>query len=251
MKYLIFIIFNFALMQPSQDASDCEYSYASLDQALIELWDSSKNSDNLRATVALDRIDREWNLIVPDLYKFLNPVVNIQDFNKDMDYLIISMKISLYGRDFGELSQVAIKMLYQFKALREHQFNMKNANYPIDAVLDMVELYEEIDDTVHDQMFGLKYWFEFEDMVLGFNSEWDAYKKLSIENVTQCFPHIVKHEHDIKIEKVEECLSFFLASLESGYRTDFEIPCDQLGSALSDLLVLYSDFGEEDVTHKN
>jgi len=242
MKYLSIIIISVGLLlQAIPSYSNCDKSYPKLDKALISLWHSSKTSDHEGAKNAIDQIDREWSLIVTDLYKYLNPFVNIDQFNKDMDYFIISMKISLYEEDYADLAIYSMKMLYQFKALREHQKNASVEAYPLDHLLNMIATYKEIDETVHDQMFGLKYWFEFEDLVAKLKQEWQVYDELSHTQITACFPFMSKGYHLLGKSKVKDCLSYFLASLESGYRTDFAMPCDELGGALRELLVLYSD----------
>lgn len=239
------------ILQVTVSYSNCDASYPKLDQALISLWHHSTVNDHEGAKHALDHIDREWNLMVPELYKYLHPTVNIEQFNKDMDYFIISMKISLYERDYIDLAKFSKKMLFQFKYFREHHKSFAGTSYPIDHVLNMVAYYSEINETVHDQMFGLKYWFEFEDMVNAFQSEWQAYDAKRTEEITKCFPFIAEVEHEMAKEKIEECLSYFLASLESGYRTDFEIPCDELGNALYELIILYGDVDHADLSHRN
>ena len=252
MRYLSIIFFCVGmLLQVVPSYSNCDESYPKLDKALISLWHSSKISDHEGAKKALDQIDREWSIVVPDLYKYLNPFVNVEEFDKDMDYFIISMKISLYEEDYPDLAIYAMKMLHQFKMLRAHQNNSITEVYSLDHLLNMIELYSEIDDTVHDQMFGLKYWFEFADLVSGFESEWAVYDDLSIEQITICFPFITQGEHDLLKDKVTECLTYFTDSLDSGYRTDFEMPCEELGGALKELLVLYSDKDNVGLSHKN
>lgn len=252
MKYISTIILCVGLLIHATPAhANCDANYPKLDKALISLWHSSKTQDHAGASTALDLIDREWNLIVPDLYKYLNPTVNIQEFNKDMDYCIISMKISLYERDYHDLSRFAYRMLTEFKFLRDHHRGLQSEAYPIDNLLTLIEIYNDIDATVNDQMFGLKYWFEFADMVDKLKLKWDTYDKLNHTQITACFPFISKGDHLLAKSKVKDCLSYFLASLESGYRTDFAMPCDELGGALSELLVLYADQERLEVSLQN
>lgn len=252
MNYAKVLIISISfLLHASISYANCETSYPKLDQGLISLWHHSKANDYEGAKHALEHIDREWALMVPQLYKYLNPTVNIGQFNREMDYFIVSMEIALYERDYIELAKFSKKMLYQFKYFREHHKDFTRTTYPLDHILNMIEYYNEIDETVHDQMFGLKYWFEFEDMVKTFQSEWNTYDAIGTTEIGKCFPFITEVEHGMAKAKIEECLSYFLDSLESGYRTDFEIPCNELGDALYDLMIMYGNENHAHLSHRN
>ena len=252
MKSTILSIISITFLLPATVSySNCDANYSKLDQALIGLWHHSMACDHDGAKHALDHIVKEWNLMVPELYKYLNPTVNLEQFNRDMVNFIVSMKISLDERDYIDLGKFSKKMLYQFKYFREHHTDFTSTSYPLYYILNMVEYYSEIGETVHDQMFGLKYWFEFEDIVNAFQSEWKAFDSKSTAEIKKCFPFITNIEHNSAKEKVEKCLSYFLASLESGYRSDFEIPCDELGGALYELMVLYGNVDRSDLSYRN
>lgn len=242
MKYTLVFIFGIGmLINPTVNYSNCDGKYVKLDKALIDLLYHCNANDYEGVEHALDGVDQEWNIIVNKNIIKTTEAILIVDFNKKMDDCIRSMNILFYERDFIGLEKNTKNMLQKLKWLRDYENKLNGTEYPLDQILNMVEYYSEIEETVYDQMFGLKYWFEFEDSVNAFQCEWNAYAEIDTVDITECFSSITKMEHDKAKGKIEECLAYFLDSLESGFRSDFEIPCDELGVALDDLLYLYAD----------
>lgn len=102
--------------------------------------------------------------------------------------------------------------------------------------------YNQINEIVHDPMFGLLSWKEFLSDVDLMIDYWEMYKCYSDDYIKDYRPSIKLDEHQKICNKIEECLIEFIQSLESGFQEDFSLPCDSLGLSIEELVNLYKHY---------
>lgn len=209
-----------------------------IDKAIINLFHASQNEDYKSSLAALKTLDTVWS---NDKFKILDnyqcsPYQEVQACVVDGFVALLYTEIDL--KDFVSVNNYTRELRSVFLQLKESQ---ELTGDPVDILWEMYFHHQDVHETVHDLMFGLREWFEFEDMVKGFSDDINLYNALSEKEIQAYFPSLDVIVHADKLEKLNNCFLNFLLSLESGYRTDFEWPCDELGMALYEMILLYGN----------
>ena len=100
-------------------------------------------------------------------------------------------------------------------------------------------MYNDLHETIHDPLFSLKTWAEFQNDVDILVQTWEAYKCLNEQEVLNANPKVNLELHRTVLVEIESCLNDFINSLDSGYQPDFEVPCDTLGRSINALTQMY------------
>lgn len=234
-KYFLFFLLSLisVVSVMSQSVSN---QFSQVDRALIDLYDQSQNKNYDLAKVALSNAEQQW---VIDSELFVNdftcsPIDDL-GFCK-VDRLFDIGDMVLEGKNYEMLTKYCMEIINELQVLRSAKYEEA---YPLSDLWSVYAQYQEIRETVYDKMFGLREWFEFEDMVGDVAIRLEYYDQHNISYIKEFFPHIEKQAHLESRDKVSDCFLDFLYSLESGYRPDFEWPCDEFGQAIYDLILLY------------
>lgn len=110
---------------------------------------------------------------------------------------------------------------------------------PKELVLLISNAYDNIHNIIHDPLFGLKTWTEFQDEVDQLVQYWERYKCFDEDTISQSVKDINLNDHHRVCMDIETCLNDFINSLDSGFQPDFELPCDSLGQSIDLLNQLY------------
>jgi len=229
---LIIIVFqSFGQINPFKQ------DYLSVDKQLIKLLDGSIQKENGKCASALAAAQKSWN--ETQLLELSDAICNILQEShrcKIIDnFEIISLLIK--SKDYDRIKTYTLNTIQEVQELRSLN---RIKQYPLNYLLDAYLIYEEIHLCVHDQMFGLREWFEFEDLILDLKKKLELYKAVEFRYLHFHYSFLEKKRHNDSLQKVLDCFSEFNSSLESGYTKDFELPCDQLGDSLISLMLLYS-----------
>jgi len=108
-----------------------------------------------------------------------------------------------------------------------------------ELLIQIQEEYEDIHDIVHDPLFGLKSWMEFQDEVDQLINLWEIYKCNYEADIIPDYESLDIDKHKFICIRLEECLDDFLRSLETGFQPNFAFPCDTLGKSISELIKLF------------
>lgn len=233
MKNLAFI---FCILITAIGYSQVENYSVKFDQLLLRLNNNSKIEAQTNPEFYLGQIDNLWPNVKNKLYGEVDWNKNQNSLIRDIDLNIKILKRSIEIQNFEFTEAVTNKILWKLKELR---FSMGQTDYPIDLLIILQKKYKNIHKAVHDQKLDLLEWMQFQDMVNRFVDDWEQYNCLAIEEIELQFPNINKDQHEIFKNNFMNCLDTFIESLQSGYRTDFELPCDDLGDALFSLSSLY------------
>ncbi len=206
-------------------------SFPDLDMSLIELWYEAEMGNTTSCKRNVRESLEKWNEVEKTMQGYSHNIELIDEFIINVDNLFRALPEICDKNNMIEMSGYSYHIMWEFRMMR---YFLGHDQYSLDILWDMYDEYEEIVLTVHDEMFGLLSWVEFMDRVDTFSSLWDRYRETVQVSLG------VESQYDVEFrtatEKVDECLSYFLASLESAYRTDFELPCDELGTAVKDLI---------------
>lgn len=242
MKISICTIFLLSFFQTTE-AQDPLSKYALLDQSLIALWNYAHTQNGEKCIELANEIDEQ----LKTLYSNLDRTNSHQKENKK--YKTYTAKVILVllhqadKKNFKNIKFFAIELLYENYSLRDC-FEQKG--YPLDAMMLLSESYTKVHKTVEDPMMDLLEWFEFSKQVNEMVDRWEKYNCIPNATIQKYFPHISGIQHQLQKEKANNCLNDFLGSLESGYRKDFILPCEDLGDALSTLMKLYGHEARND-----
>lgn len=232
----LFSLFFLLFIVITGESQSVSIQFSKVDRALIDLYDQAKNKNYSLAKVALQNAQDQW---IVDSQIFSNDFIcsPLDDIGLcKIDRLFDVEGIVLDAKNFDMLAKYSLEIIEELQVLRSAKYNTA---YPLTHLWSVYTQYQELNDTVHDSMFGLREWFEFEDMVSNIAIRLEYYDENDISYINKFFPHIDNKQHIESRDKVSECFVDFLYSLESGYRPDFEWPCDELGKAIYELILLY------------
>ena len=245
-KQLLLIIFT--TLCCTNNLISYDYTNKDLDQSLLQLiyMINSNQESALNLQNKVDQILLHWK-------SELEEIKLVRDINKDaqksfaetVDFKMKKLFENMRNNQLHPVQKIAKEVLYEFKNARSLN---QITNYPLDDLLSMAEAYEDIEITVYDQMFDLQCWFEFEDMINSYIESWERYKAYKIQYIKSYFTHIDPVKHQLLKDEISECTLAFTDALVSGYQTDFQLPCDELGQSINKLLIHYSDFTQN---HQN
>jgi hypothetical protein len=108
-----------------------------------------------------------------------------------------------------------------------------------ELLLQIQEEYEDIHNIVHDPLFGLKSWMEFQEEVNQLTNLWENYKCIPEADIIENHENLNISDHRFISLRLEECLIDFLRSLETGFQPNFAFPCDTLGKSIHELIKLF------------
>lgn len=210
--------------------------FSQVDRALINLYDSAINNNYDLSKQALKEAQNQW-IIDSQVFVSEHTCTPVDDLGFcKVDGLFDIENMVLEANNFEMLAKYSLDIIRELQALRSMKYDEA---YPLTDLWQVYIQYQDMHETVHDQMFGLREWFEFEDVVGNIAEKLESYDEHKIDYINDFFPHINAKIHMEKRDKVSECFLNFLYSLESGYRPDFEWPCDELGAAIYDMILLY------------
>ncbi len=236
MRYLSFTILLLLSTSITSTGQDQIANFYKVDKALISVHRYATEHNYQLTKESIKSAEDQWNVERSKLEAGheCSAVDQLSICNVDGLFSILSMQLD--HNSYKALKSYLMELIMELRDLREST-NIKS--YPIDHLWTAYQEYQEMHHTVHDQMFGLREWFEFEDMVNGVGESLDAYSMLDDSTFRINYPEIDIPKHTLMKDKVNECFLNFIYSLDSGYTPDFEWPCDELGTALYDLILLY------------
>ena len=212
-------------------------SFTDLDKHLLSLYIASVDMDRKASIAAIDEIEEEWLIVQNAINENDSEIEDIQDFLRRVDSYVLSLRPCHSKTDFSCLRSISSHILFEFRSLRQCLFITE---YPLDNLWDGIDAYFVIRSTINDRMFNLKEWFEFEDDVNDFICKWEYYDLKHIKEIQSYYPGVLKSEHQMLKEKVNSCTVDLLKSIETGYQSNFVLPCDELGQALNELIRMYA-----------
>lgn len=208
-----------------------------MDSALVNLWIACKDKNEESAHLFINRLLAIWD---DSKIKMATKKINHLDIPSvihEVDIMIkeIDYHINLSDYDVAEL--YTFHILWQFKDIRK---NLTSDLYSLDNLIESYEIYQELKCIVNDEMMGLYEWGEFIGVVDQLKKEVKGYKSISKNVLNYDFPAVKSSIHLSKINALKKQMRTFEKSLDSGIRTDFIRPCDQIEPAIIELFKSYT-----------
>lgn len=215
-----------------------DYIYPELDKTILKVWSLSKRGDGKAVLEQAKNIESVWKKVrtsFPGSPK-AGPVCHSFACNIDMKVVdIVALKRTT---DHEVISALSFQIMIMLRDLRKL---IGQHNYPLDHLLNMKEVYDEIHTSIHDQMLSLYDWCEFEDMNVSLNELWNTYNYTSPAQISTFLSTSKLSNHEILKETFQDCIEEFNAAIDTGWKDNFDLPCDKMGSALDALILLYKD----------
>ncbi|NNE27951.1 MAG: hypothetical protein HKN09_13990 [Saprospiraceae bacterium] len=228
----------FSLLSFAQLIAQEKFIYPDIDQAFLKIWLGANNVKSSELSIYMDEAGHVWKRRKKDV---VNADIEHFDLNLltvDLDQLLQLMENQLNKGNINQVKSYAYHFMWEFRSIRQCSFI---ETYPLDLLWDAHDLYQEINYTIDDPMFGLREWSDFENLVNDFMCAFENYDLMHINQITEWYPGIDVKQHKSSKDKVSECLYNLLLSFESGFQPDYKLPCDELGFALESLFQSYAD----------
>jgi len=234
MKHLFFAcLFYFSTSIYAQESCN-RFVFADFDDALIEYWDKiTADGQKENAAAPLNDLKDEWQCTKNEIDIACTAKESIELF-----IFIVNSNIASLDTFYSNKSEImgvfqCIEIQNAFQKIRVEEFQY---SYALDKLWDTYENYEQLNIIVHDQMLDLNTWKEFQHLVNEIEVNFKEYAKLCIEQKKTNFDFLV-HENTVK--NFNDCLSKFKLSTQQGYQPDIEMPCDELGHAIKQIMRLH------------
>lgn len=212
--------------------------YPETDKTIIVLWKAALEKDKTICQSAIKQLSNKWIKTSAPIKELKSDTFNTEEFMAGIKDIILSIQSYINTDNYTMVEDLSYQLLLDFNSMRNC---IGINNYALDDLLNMYDTYNEIHYTVHDPMLGLRNWFEFQDLIDDFIESWDSYLCTQDKEIKTYFTGINLETHTLLKQKLNTCLDNFIQSLDSGYRTDFEIPCDIMGEAVRELIWLYAE----------
>ncbi len=234
--YKWLFIFSLLLGQVGILIGQQALTYPQMDLALIKLRKAIIQQDVAQYPEALQDLRDHWGVAANQMLSFDFTEFNIHELVEVEDLTLHALSDALAEND----SLTAMEELAYF---RQNLMDLRTCEgvefYPLDAFWKSFDIYHDVRHIVNDQMMDLRGWFEFEDMITEMVARWNQYELIVQDYADEYFPGYNHQEQSVINEEMEGCMSHFIESLESGYRPDFIVPCDQVGYTMEKALDLY------------
>lgn len=217
---------------------DLKLFFPELDAQLIHLWQQNESKVSLYQRV--NYLDAIWKDVKPQVCD------NLYNFPEESIYcieeLLLLIRVNAERNRIDLIKPQALDLLKELRALRERTVSYQ---YPLDVLVYTYETIAEIDYTVHDLLFGLREWFEFNDLLNNLNRDWKTYRAYSFSDLVFYNSGLEKESHEAACVKFELCQAVFMSSLESGYQSDFMLPCNEMKLAIEELFMQYTRYEKQ------
>lgn len=218
--------------------SPMDFSYPELDKQLLSLWLAADQKNGEVCYSSIEAIEAEWQVVKESLEGKEVLHINIPEFSNRVEAYVKSLRPCASSDNWSCLKSIAYHLMYEFRSLRQCLFKTE---YPVDVLWESIDSYNRIKRTINDRMFDLRDWFEFEDQVNDFICKWEYYDLRHINEIHEYFPGINNTKHSELKNDIKSCIVRLLESIDTGYQSNFVLPCDELGAALQALLKMYSE----------
>ena len=233
-RFILSFAFLFSL---SLSWSQHRLTFPQMDLALIHLRKAVIEQETMNHETHLQDLTDQWGVVANEMLAYDLFEFNMAELVEVQDLTLQSLSEALTRND-------SLQAMEEIDFFRQNLMDARTCigveNYPLDAFWESYDVYRDVRHTVNDQMLDLREWFEFDDMVTEMVARWNQYELIVKKHADSYFPGF-DHEKQMEINtEMEGCLSHFIESLESGFRPDFILPCDQIGYTMEKALDIYN-----------
>lgn len=205
------------------------FIFLELDQKTIDLWLDSQDT-NTDLEESFEDVQKEWFTARKKIEKLSILHFDNEGFIEDQELRLRGIENAIKKDNREVVENESMILLNDFKEVRTC---FTNSSYLLDDIMETYKTYLELSEIVHDPMMGLYEWSEFiwlidqvkckvEIVELQLGSDSDQYA--NIRGMKSA------------IEKVNYCLKLLDESVQTAFQPNFELPCDETGDALLELI---------------
>ncbi len=212
--------------------------FPDIDRSLIRLWTGSFDPLYEDCIEEIKYLKETWEYTKCVLPERPSEHFLFDEFLVDVDYYIETIQSACAQSKKLNVRKYSYHLLHEFRNMRECT---GRRIYILDEYIELYDVYEELHETIYDPMFGLLEWFEFKGLVEGFREKLDRINAFEEDENLEMKLYRNSDEYKFYLGNLESCFLNFEQSLESGYQSDFELPCDELGQSMRAIILGYSD----------
>ena len=206
MRFIIFTFSLFLFCQVNLEAQEKKVAIGQIDAAIIKLHFAAKSQDYKATMVSVNALDSVWSANKFKILDKYNCTAREEMNACRMDGTIATIQMYFEDRDYIPIKKGSEELSSIFKDIKQKEILESD---PVDLLWNMYMHYEEVHRTVHDNMFGLREWFEFEDLVQVLARDIDLYNGIEFSAMQKYFPYLNRVENENQVEKLNNCFLYF------------------------------------------
>lgn len=215
-----------------------ESPYAEFERNLISVWFSGSNACDRQLEYSTQELLNSW--------KELSQITNHTDevthhtclYRYEIENLLIELGDNKDQLRYSEINRTTHSIFYTLANLRQCKGEYL---YHLDLLWNSYVQFIEINTAVNDVMFNKLEWFEFMDIVNCLEESWNDFKDLGPEIIVFQCPTVPIDVLSQKMNQFDNCFEVFKRAFNGSYYSEFIEPCDDMGQALLDMILLFGD----------
>jgi len=181
---------------------DLKLFFPEMDRQLVSLTIQNESAEVLASRV--ENINQIWTIAYPIVCDNISCVPDGSIYCIEELLLMITTNASRNKWNIVKID--AFDLLREFRSIREAYTTYL---YPLDYLMHTYDSVLEVEYVVNDLMFGLKYWFEFRDILNALQSNWNTYRSVPDSEILFYNTSIDKELHEDYCLQFESCLESF------------------------------------------
>lgn len=215
-----------------------ESPYAEFERNLISVWFSGSNACDIQLEYSTQELLKSW--------KELSHITNYKDevthhtclYRYELENLLIELNDNKDLFKYSEINRTTHRIFYVLSDLRQCKGEYK---YHLDLLWNSYVQFIEINTAVNDVMFNKLEWFEFMDVVNCLEESWTDFKELGPEIIVSQCSTVSTNVLSQKMNQFDNCFEVFKRAFDGSYYSEFIEPCDDMGQALLEMILLFGD----------
>ncbi len=209
--------------------------YVDLDREVLRMRQSAMEQNAEDVASCLQNVTSMWKEYSALLDIHLAPERAFEVINCQEDRLFV-MKRLLDGERFHTLAGVCEVFMTELVSLRDTYEN----SYPLDHLWKTKLFYDDLRNIVNDPLLELLEWNEIDRLYEKLNCSWQEYEMLFQDLIPFYFPDINQEKQRALFDSMAQCFERLRKALDTGYRPDFILPCDEIGHNIDENLKMYA-----------
>lgn len=214
-----------------------QFIYTDIDQAAVSVWLAAQRGNSNQIPTYVSALERRWRANRADVVKHLDAYGDPIQLTKMVERSVAEIAKAAEKEDFADLQHYSQRLLWDFGIIRAYH---RHDFYPLDHFWPMYLSYVELKAITEDPMLELLEWQELACILEDLTCMVNSYEQVAEENLTRYAPLVDEDAHKQVVNQLYECISNYQDALRTGYQSNLQWPCDQMGESLLTLLSCYS-----------
>ena len=205
------------------------FIFVELDQKTILLWLDCQDP-NINLEQRFDDLQGAWFGARKKIRNTSISHFDNEGFIEDQELRLRAIQRAVQLNKRTTIRDELMILLHEFREVRTC---FTTSEYLLDDIMDTYITYLELSEIVHDPMMGLYEWSEFIWLIDQVKCKVETVETQLVSDSDQ---YANRRGMKSAIDKVNYCLKVLDESVQTAYQPNFELPCDETGDALIELI---------------